>query len=111
MSVEMTPEEQSAADELLAGLHAAGYQDLAEWRELKPGVRIRHRGHQYPEAYERGTGVVVAVTEKPDSSWSKTYGAADIEMVVLNDERPQALGARRVSTLAQYHVAVVGDAS
>lgn len=105
---EMTDEERAAVTVLLADLHEAGYRNIAEWRELKPGMRIRRRSQEYPEAYEHGTGVVVAITEKPDSAWSKTYGAADIEMVILSDRSD--FGSR-LTTLAQYHVAVIGDGS
>jgi len=91
--------------EMLDGLHAHGYVDVAEHGKLRPGVRIRHRGERYPEALEHGTGIVLAITERPDSPWSKTYGAADIELITLSDK---ARFNSRLSQLAQYHVDVIG---
>ena len=102
---DLTAEEQQRVDEMLAGLHERGYVDVAEHGKLRPGVRIRHRGEQYYEALEHGTGVVVAITEKPDSSWSRTYGMADIELITVSDE---ARFDSRLSQLAQYHVDVIG---
>jgi hypothetical protein len=100
----ITEDEKARAAAMLAELHAYGYQDVAEHGDLRPGVRIRHRGHQYPEAYDNGTGVVVAITHKPDSAWSQSYRTADVEMVVLWD-RP-GLCDSRLSQVAQYHVVV-----
>lgn len=102
---DMTTDEAAEAEAMLAQLHADGYRDIPEHGSLRPGVRIRHRGDQYPQAYDHGTGVVLHVTEKSPSSWSVSYGAPDIEMVVLYD-RPR-LGGSRLSQLAQYHVEVV----
>lgn len=101
---DLTAKEQQQIDEMLAGLHAHGYVDVADHKQLRPGVRIRHRGEQYYEALAHGTGVVVAITEKPDSAWSRTYGAADVELITLSDT---ARFSSRLSQLAQYHVAVI----
>jgi hypothetical protein len=104
---DLAPDEEPVFAELLAGLHDSGYRDVVQHGELRPGARIRHVGHQWPAAYTDGTGVVLAIVEKPASSWSQTYGAPDIELIALWDE-PQ-LGTR-LSQLAQYHVDVVGSA-
>ena len=104
---EMTPEEQAEFDKTLAELHARGYVDIDAHKELRPGVRVRHRGHQWPGAHRHGTGAVLALTEKPDSAWSLSWGMADIEMVVLWD-KPWPLDSR-LSKLAQYHVNVALD--
>jgi len=101
-------QEATEVERMLAELHACGYQDIAEFGRLKPGTRIRHKGHQWFEAITEGTGVVVAITEKPDSSWSLSWGAADIELIALWD-RP-SFGSR-LSQLAQYHVCVTKDSS
>jgi hypothetical protein len=106
---EMTPEEQKRAEEMLAELHERGYRDVEQHGKLRAGVRVRHVGHRWPEAYENGTGGVVAITEKPNSAWSLTYGKPDIEMVVLLDA--PSLSGSRLSGLAQYHVEVIGGAS
>lgn len=89
---------------MLAELHEHGYQDVAEHGRIRPGVRIRHTGHRWPEAYDEGSGVVLAVTEKPDSSWSQSWGRPDVELIALWD-RDQ--GFSRLSQLAQYHVEVI----
>ena len=95
---------------ILAELHDAGYEDAEEHNELKPGARVRHVGHRWPTAYERGTGTVVAVTRKPDSSWSRSWGMPDVELVVAYDS-PTLPGRSRLATLAQYHVQSVVGAS
>lgn len=102
---EMTPEEQQLAEEMLAGLHERGYVDVAEHKKLRPGSRVRHSGQRWHEALTEGTANVVAITEKPGSSWSRTYGMPDIEMVVLFDK--PGITDSRLSQLAQYHVAVI----
>lgn len=101
---DMTPAEHAEVERMLAELRECGYRDVAEHGQLRPGVRIRHRGHQWPEALSKGTGVVVAITEKPDSSWSRAYGAADVELITLSDR--ERYGSR-LSQLAQYHVATI----
>lgn len=102
---DLTPAEATALDEMRAKLHAFGYVDIEQHGDLRPGTRIRHAGQRWPEAYEHGTGVVLALTERPNSAWSLSWGRPDIEMVVLWD-RPWPLDSR-LSQLAQYHVAVV----
>lgn len=103
---DLTPEERDEAALLLANLRSRGYVDRERFNELVPGARVRHRGHQYPEAYPTGTGVVVGIVERPDSAWSQSWRMPDIEMVVAWD-RPAFLGASRLSTVAQYHVYLV----
>ena len=107
---DLTPDETEELGALLASLHAYGYVDIAERGQLRPGGRIRHSGHRWPEAYTEGTGVVLALTEKPDSGWSQTYGMPDIEMVVLWDKPWPFDTSSRLSQLAQYHVGVVTGA-
>lgn len=100
---DLTPAEQSTAAEMLAALHEHGYRDVEAHNDLKPGVRIRHRGHQWPGAYANGTGNVVAITRSPRT----IQGMPDVEMIVVWDE--EHFGSR-LSQLAQYHVDVVGGA-
>lgn len=101
---ELTPRESAEVAALLAELRECGYRDVDHHGALRAGVRIRHYGHQWPGAYDDGTGVVVAVTEKPDSAWSRTWGKPDVELIAAWD-RPGVTG--RVSQLAQYHVEVI----
>lgn len=89
--------------EMVAGLRGRGYALRARFNELAAGVRVRHRGHQYGEAYRHGTGVIVMVMERRPSSWSQSWGMPDIEMVVAWD-RPAFVDASRLSVVAQYHV-------
>lgn len=105
--VVMTGDEQDELAAKVAGLHAAGYVDIAEHDELRVGVRIRHGGQRYSEAFRLGTGFVVALTEKPDSAWSKSWGKPDIELIALWDKPWPLPDMSRMSQLAQYHVHVI----
>lgn len=98
-------EEADRYTAMRAELAGAGYRD-AEHPSVAPGHRIRHRAEQWPEAWDLGTGVVLAVMERPDSAWSQSWGGPDIELIVLKD-RPLFEGSSRLSQLANYHVAVV----
>lgn len=102
----LTKAEETKLAAMLAELHARGYQDITEHKQLRVGGRIRHRGQQYPEAYDKGTGFVVALTEKPDSAWSRSWGMPDVELIMLRDK---ALldGYSRLASVAHYHVEVV----
>lgn len=97
----LTEVEQSEATAMLAVLHESGYRDVEAHGALKPGVRIRHRGHQWPGAYTDGTGNVLAITRSPRT----VQGMPDVELIAVWDE--ERFGSR-LSQLAQYHVDVVG---
>jgi hypothetical protein len=105
-TIEMTAEVREQAAAMLAELHERGYQDIPEHGPIAVGTRIRHRGDCWPEAYTNGTGVVVGLTEKPDSAWSVSWHMPDIELIALWD-RPGIRGC--LSQLAQYHIDVIGD--
>lgn len=105
---DMTADETAEAQAMLAQLRANGYRDIGNHGPLSPGARIRHRAEQYPEAYRDGTGVVLHLTEKPESSWSQSYGAPDIELTMLRDK---AQFGSRLSQLAHYHVETVEETS
>lgn len=107
MNADLTTDEQAKFAEMLTALHERGYGDVPKHGELHPGARIRHRGHRWPGAYTNGTGVVLAITEKPDSAWSVSWRMPDVELVALWDRDH---GAGRLSMLAQYHVDAVGGA-
>lgn len=104
-SPNLTPEVAAEAIKMLAALHDRGYRDADFHGDLHPGTRIRHRGDQWPGAYENGTGIVLAITEKPNSSWSQSWRMPDVELIALWD-RPDTRGW--LSGLAQYHVEVIG---
>jgi len=103
---DLTAAEQAEVKAIVADLQKRGYAPRERFNELAPGVRVRHRGHQWSSAYIEGTGVVVAITERDPSSWSQSWGAPDIEMVVAFD-KPTLPEMSRLITLAQYHVQVV----
>lgn len=107
---DLTAEEKVEAEAIVTGLRSHGYRPRERFNELAPGVRVRHHGHQWPSAFREGTGVVVAITERKPSSWSQSWGAPDIEMVVAYDE-PTLPEMSRLTTLAQYHVHVITDLS
>jgi hypothetical protein len=102
---DLTPEQTERVEKALVDLRSRGYVDINEHGRLRPGVRIRHRGDQYSEAYQNGTGVVIAITEKPNSAWSASWRMPDIELLVLWDKEHR--GIDRISQLAQYHVSVI----
>lgn len=94
---DLTDAELVEAGQLLAELTARGYQVQDSIGGLARGIRIRHRGQQYAEAYENGTGVIVSVTRRLDR---------DIEVVVAYDQ-PRFEGMSRLTVLANYHVDVI----
>lgn len=106
---ELTPEEAEEVARMRANLHANGYRDIPEHGSITVGARIRHRGQQWPDALQHGAGYVVALTEKPDSAWSVSWGMADIELIAVWD-KPWGLASSRLAQIAQYHVAVIDSA-
>jgi hypothetical protein len=103
--VDLAPGEQAEVERMLAALRERGYQDRDSHKKLAPGVRVRHTGHQWPQAYIEGTGTVVAIVEKPDSAWSEPWGMPDVELIVVFDRGVKLTG--RLSELAQYHVQAI----
>ena len=73
-------------DEMIAAKQAEGYQEIPEYKGIKPGQRVRHLGHRYTEAYRDGTATVLAVMQKDPSSWAQTYGRPDVEIIVQLDK-------------------------
>ncbi|WP_026931197.1 hypothetical protein [Glycomyces tenuis] len=112
MNAELTTEEQAELERIVASLHEHGYVDLDEFvypksgLKLRVGTRIKHRNEEYWKAIRHGTANVVALTEKPDSPWSKTYRMRDIELVMFRQERE--IGSR-LSQVAQYHIDVIEE--
>lgn len=104
----LTAEESAQVEAMRAQLRLDGYVEVDQHRQLRAGTRVRHCGHRWPEAYEHGTGRVLLVTEKPNSSWSVSWHMPDVEMLVLFDK---ASFGSRISQLAQYHVAVIENAT
>lgn len=100
----MTDAESAELARMVADLHAHGYRDIAEHNGLYVGARIRCGNEEHPQAYDHGTGVIVALTEKPNSTWSQSWKMPDVELVMLRDE---AQFGSRLSQVAQYHVEVV----
>ncbi len=94
---DLTEAEAAEAERLLSELAANGYRLQDHIGSLAPGVRIRHRGQQHPEAYANGTGVIVHVTIRSER---------DVELVVAYDE-PRFEGMSRLTVLANYHVDVI----
>jgi hypothetical protein len=103
--VDLAPGEQAEVERMLAELRGHGYVDRDRHNKLAPGVRVRHTGHLWPQAYTEGTGTVVAIVEKPDSAWSASWGMPDVELIVVFDRGVKLTG--RLSELAQYHVQAI----
>lgn len=106
MAGDLTPDEQERLAAMVKELINHGYQEITGHGRLKVGTRIRHQGHQWTEAFRDGTGIVAALTERPDSPWSMSWNMPDIELIALWD-KPQGLIPSRLSGVAQYHVDVI----
>jgi hypothetical protein len=102
----LTADEQAQADRMLTDLNRSGYRTVDQHGRIRPGARIRHRGHQWPEALRNGSGVVLAITEKRPSGWSDSWGMPDVELIAVWDK--PSLDSR-LSQLAQYHVEAVAE--
>lgn len=105
LTADLSADVRGEADRILDRLHAEGWRDIDSHGPYTPGTRVRHTGHQWPAAYNAGSGTVLAVTLKDPSSWSVVHNLPDVEIVVVWDA-----GAHlsRVSHVAQYHVEAVG---
>lgn len=90
-------------EEYLVDMRERGYVDVEEFGGLRAGVRVRHRGEQYAEAYRAGTGNVLHVLRRDPSSWARTYRHPDVELVVEHDDLQ-----RSPMYVADYHVEIVG---
>ena len=84
---------RARVDDLLAHTYAV----VDEWFGYRTGLPVNARSHRYPEARERGIGVVLAVLHRERSPWSMKYGAPDVELVILR------WNGVEVSQLANYH--------
>lgn len=84
-------------------LEAAGYIPLADHPRLRPGMRVRHIGHQWPEAIRTGTATITAVLRKPASKYEQLYGTPDIELAIAHDDGTE-------SQWADYHCVAVDPA-
>lgn len=87
--IELTPAEQSSLDSLLEH----GYIQVEAYGRLRVGTRV---------LIGSGPGTVVAVTQKPDSAWSKTWRMDDVEVIVRTDDHRST--ERAPSQVAQYHI-------
>ena len=67
-------------------LEHAGYKPIDEFNGITVGARVHNRGEQFSRAFREGTGTVTGIFEKSPSSWSQTYRARDIEVVVQHDD-------------------------
>jgi hypothetical protein len=100
----LTPEgkDRLRIDEHVADLRERGYVDIEEFEGLRAGVRVRHRGEQYRAAYRDGTGNVLHVLQRDPSSWARSWGRPDVEIVVVRDDVE-----RGAMLVADYHVVIV----
>ena len=76
--------------------------DIKEFHGLRAGVRVRHRGEQYREAYRNGTGNVLHVLQRDPSPWARSWGRPDVEIVVIRDDKE-----RGAMLVADYHVEII----
>lgn len=76
-----------------ARLEERGYVEVPEARVVDGtvvvGDRVHNRGEQYVKAYWHGTARVVAIYERPDSPWSRTYRMPDVEVITQRDRDPE----------------------
>lgn len=64
--------------ERIAELVSYGYVEKDSVGELKVGQRVRHVGHQYYLAVDKGTGVLRDIYQKPND-------LSDVEVIVMRD--------------------------
>jgi hypothetical protein len=100
----LTPEGEARlkTEDYLADMRERGYVEIRVFGDLRAGVRVRHRGEQYLEAYRDGTGNVLHVLQRDPSPWARSYGHADVELVVKHDDP-----TRSPMYVADYHVEIV----
>jgi len=67
------------------------------WKPLPDGTRVRHYGHQWPEAYRNGTATIVR------HFWNGVW----LEYVVRLD-RPDGVGKTEGEWSADYTVKIQG---
>jgi hypothetical protein len=91
------PEVYAAARARVDDLLSHTYVAVDGWSGHRTGLAVNARSHRYPEALERGIGVVLTVLHRARSPWSMTYGAPDVEFVILRWDGQQ------ISQLANYH--------
>jgi len=84
-------------EEVAADLTRRGSVDVQESGRLTVGCRVRKANQRWPEAFERGTGVVDRIFHKPNSAWEQKYRRPDVELIVKNDDGTH-------SYVADYHV-------
>lgn len=84
-------------------LLARGYVEIPDHNGLRPGVRVRHVGEQYPGASE-GTATVLRVFKSP----RVIQGDPDVELIVKRD-KPSFWG-EDYGYWADYHT-VLAEAS
>lgn len=94
----------STAAEVAASLLAAGHVEVEEFGELRIGTRVRLSGQRWWEACEFGTGAVERIFHKPNSSWERSYGRPDVELIVKRD-KPSWGPEDTHAFVADYHVA------
>jgi hypothetical protein len=90
-------------DELLE----RGYRPINEHNGLRVGVRVRHCGEQFWQAFQGGTAVIEVLMQRSPSSWEARYGRPDIEMIVRRDDDRVSAGTSRYGGWADYHARLV----
>ena len=90
---DLTDDERAEVEQMLTDNRSYGWLPVDRAKSYEPGVRIRHVGQRYWQAYENGTGVIVAVLKRSDA----------IELLVAYDE-PRFAGGSRITQLGSYHV-------
>lgn len=82
------------------------YADSPRWLEvqefgnLKVGARVKLGSQRWPDAYRLGTGNVERIFHLPNSSWERTYGRPNVELIVRRDDGD-------FHQVADYHVELV----
>lgn len=90
--------------EIIAGLLEHGFVEVQECDRLRVGTRVRHNGHQWPDAYISGTGNVERIFHLPKSSWEQRYGRPNIEIIMRRDNGDFMF-------VADYHLSVTEGAA
>lgn len=90
------------AEEVAKEYLDSGSVELQEFKQLKVGSRVRLSGQQWPDAYRIGTGTIERIFHRQNSSWERSWGRPDVELIVRYDKPPYEECTH--AFVADYHV-------
>lgn len=95
--------EEERRDLHICSLLDDGFVEVISFgKELYIDALVRHVGHQYPKAFNSGTGRIERIFHQPNSSWEQRYGRPNVELVIRNHNGTYMF-------VADYHVEVLEE--